>query len=266
MSKAVVTLSIDNREHKLLALLTNKYSHLKHETIVMDIGDVQISIHHPNDNNNNSQNDSAGGNPRADSRTFERKTLEDLEASVKDGRYHEQKKRAASNGIALTYILEGAFTFGDKNASSKMLTGCVINTIMRDKIPIIFTRSLEETAAFLDCMMTRVITDPNKYIVHDVDRETHDIDTLATSSYVGTICLKKKENVNPATCYILQLACIPGISKSKAMAIATHHADIKSMSDLCSRLAGQKPEKFFKDTPGIGKGIAKAIYTFCGIE
>jgi ERCC4-type nuclease len=263
---------------------------------VLDIGDVQISIstkshtgdasddnNDNNDNNNNndtSQNDDARGNSRANLRTytFERKTLEDLEASVKDGRYHEQKKRAQSNGIALTYILEGSFSYSDKNASNKMLTGCVINTMMRDKIPIIFTKNLEETAAFLDCFLTRVNADPSKYMHTQMQNmqmqmpyessveNAHANANANANAYVGTICLKKKENVDPATCYILQLACIPGISKTKAQSIATHHSDIKSMSDLCGRLKGQKPEKFFKDTPGVGKGIAKAIYTFCGID
>ena len=247
-----IQLTIDNREHKLINLLSTKFHHIKHDVAVLDIGDVKINI------------TCMTGNEKSQRViTFERKTLEDLEASVKDGRFHEQKKRALGNGIDLTYIIEGSFVYDreaeNKSSSAKMQTGCIINTLIRDRIPIVFTKDLDETANFIECLMSRLASDPGKYIVPKQE-SNEDKD-----SYIGTICLKKKDNIDMNTCFMLQLTCIPGISKTKAQSIVTHHTDIKNMNDLIRKLAGQKPEKFFKDTPGIGKGIAKAIYSFCGI-
>ena len=225
---------IDNREHKLIQELQTRSLAAPFEIAQLPIGDVVIG-----------------------STTFERKTLADLQASVKDGRYREQKKRAVANGIALSYVIEGAFRFSDATDESKMLTGCVVNTLVRDRIPIVFCPGgLAETADFIECLVRRMAADPAKYTPSDPDSSTQ------SASYTSSICLKKKENVTPETCLVLQLACIPGISSKKAQDILAAHPGIQTMQDLVTHLAATTPAKFADTTPGIGKTLAATLYRF----
>jgi hypothetical protein len=61
----------------------------------------------------------------------------------------------------------------------------------------------------------------------------------------------------------MQLCVIPGISVNKANSIAEFH-QVKNMNEFLEQLKGTKdPAKFFKDTPGIGKVLAKTIYSYC---
>ena len=224
---------IDNREHKLIQELQTRSLAAPFEIAQLPIGDVVIG-----------------------STTFERKTLADLQASVKDGRYREQKKRAVANGIALSYVIEGAFRFSDATDESKMLTGCVVNTLVRDRIPIVFCPGgLAETADFIECLVRRMAADPAKYQIPSEPGS-------ASASYTSSICLKKKENVTPETCLVLQLACIPGISSKKAQDILAAHPGIQTMQDLVAHLAATTPAQFADTTPGIGKTLAATLYRF----
>ena len=235
---------IDNREHKLIqALSTRTELAQPHETLPLDIGDILIA-----------------------STTFERKTIADLKASVTDGRYREQKKRAMSNGIALIYIIEGdPVGYSD---SDKMLTGCIVNTLVRDRIPIVFTKSLDETADFVVCLVKRVVADPGKYTIATADPSAPDASAADVSAqdassfeYTSIICLKKKENINPESCLLLQLACIPGISAKKARDLLATHS-CKTMHDLLTKLSASTVTEFAKSTPGIGKTLAATIFKY----
>lgn len=221
------TIIIDTRERDLIEVLSNTPLGFQIESL--DIGDIKI-------------NDA----------TFERKTLADLESSVKDGRYREQKQRALANGIELTYIIEGSksFSYSDASSTSKMLTGCVINTLVRDRIPIVFTRDLEETVKFIECLAQRMAADPAKYAP-----------TSSSKPYAASICLKKKENVTPNMCFILQLSCIPGISSKKAQDISKTHS-ITNMAAFIALLETMDAPTFAKMTPGIGKTLANTIRDF----
>lgn len=224
-------LVIDNREHKLIEQLKIPF-----ETSSLDIGDVVIG----------------------DAVTLERKTIADLEASVHDGRYREQKARAKANQIRMMYVIEGDFVFSDANPARKTLTGCVINTMIRDGIGVFFTKDVKETATLIECIHQRIQADPAKYAATAAAAAT-----TAATDYISTISLKKKENIDVATCFMLQLACIPGISSKKAKSIIEHHKDIHCMKDFCEKIKNVKPETFFKTTPGIGKTLAETIYSFC---
>ena len=225
----MLSFTIDNREHKLIEELRSRQDTIPFETSPLDIGDIVIN-----------------------DLIFERKTWSDLKASVQDGRYREQKKRAIANGIAITYIIEGSHLgYLDQD---KTMTGCIINTLVRDRIPIVFTTCLKETADFITCLSRRIEADPQKYALGT--------DSSSNSSYVASICLKKKENVNPIMCFTLQLACIPGISSKKATDLLHAHPDVQNMKDLVSKLQTTPLKDFCKATPGIGKTLATTLYNY----
>jgi len=63
---------------------------------------------------------------------IERKTINDLAASLSDGRYHEQKARLKNSEISVLYLIEGGYAELDKKYK-----GCILNTMLRDHIPVI---------------------------------------------------------------------------------------------------------------------------------
>jgi ERCC4-type nuclease len=220
---------LDNREHHLAKLLPNLT--LKQ----LDIGDFQVCF---------------DGEPRL---VYERKTLPDLEASIKDGRYREQKARALAGDFKFYYILETSN--GLDYSNSKSVTGAIINTITRDNIPIVFTSGPEQTSIFIQCLIDKVFANPETYINKN---------SMQSVSYLECIAPKKKNNIDTLTCFILQLASIPGISTGKAQSIVDGHG-VKNMAELCKLMSGHSPEEFFKHTTGIGQILAKSIYKHLGI-
>ena len=232
---------LDNREHLLAELLPEV------PISQLDLGDFQILV---------------DGQPVY---ILERKTIEDLVASVKDARYKEQKERTmafctTNNSCKFAYVLEGSMKYGDDNPKQKMLTGCLVNSMVRDGIPFYRTRDLAETAQLLKSIMSRVTKDADKYFT---GRNKSD---EGTGVYVDALVKqKKKDNVNQHTVVLLQLTAIPGISTKKATEIINVH-NITSISDLCDKMKVAKPKDFFKTVHGIGKILQSSIYVFCGVD
>ena len=147
---------------------------------------------------------------------FERKAGNDLEASIKDGRYSEQKKRilAIYPPSKCTYIIENcnACDFNESNASAFKLSA-VIHTMYRDGIHVKFTTSVSDTAKFIKNVYDRCKAHPEYFVKSTSDNETSSFNEM--SSYISTtkIKSKKSDNIDVATCYILQLCQIPGISE-----------------------------------------------------
>ena len=129
-------LIIDNRECKLIELIKNTSSFtIPYEIKSLQIGDIIISNDkHPEK-----------------SMIIERKCVQDMLASIKDGRYKEQKIRLQaekfqSNGNKLIcYLIEGSSQDVRYPTEKKVLHGSLISSIFRDEIPLIRSMSLNET-------------------------------------------------------------------------------------------------------------------------
>ena len=129
-------LIIDNREGKLIELIKNTASfNIPYELKSLQIGDIIIS--------NDKHSDK--------SLIIERKCVPDMLASIKDGRYKEQKVRLQaekcnSNGnIVICYLIEGSSQDVRYPQEKKVLHGSIISSIFRDEIPLIRSMSLNET-------------------------------------------------------------------------------------------------------------------------
>ena len=79
---------------------------------------------------------------------IERKTLDDLAASILDGRYREQKQRLKKSNITnIYYLIEGVkFESKHMNISQKALETAILNTITIHDINIIKTDNIKESA------------------------------------------------------------------------------------------------------------------------
>ena len=188
---------IDNREKDLIKLLeTNEIKCIKKN---LEIGDIQFI-----------ENDNI-------IYIIERKTINDLGASIKDGRYKEQKMRLLSNNNNnIYYILEGNIN-NCTTLNRKALLGSIINMLFRDNIRIIFSENINDTYNI-------ILQIQNKYNIGKFKKIENSLD-----NYTSSIKINKKENMNKNLCNIIQLATIPGVSKNISKIILDKYETISNL-------------------------------------
>ena len=191
---------------------------------------------------------------------FERKTLQDLQSSIVDGRYKEQKARLLSNTSQkyITYIIEGdnilSSNMYSKNKS--MIQGAYLHTMFRDNIRIIYTKNIEETATLILLLSTKIIDKPDKFLHEEY---------TADKCYTDFVKLKKKkiDNIDAKSCFIMQLSQIPMISNVIAKNI---HLTYTSMGTLVKSLDKfETVEEKIKELckiDGVGKEKASSIVNY----
>ena len=87
---------------------------------------------------------------------LERKTINDLEASIKDGRYKEQKMRLLSNhSDNIYYIIEG--NIDDCNTLNRKTLTSIINMSFRDNIKVISSNNIKDTYDIIKVIDTKKI-------------------------------------------------------------------------------------------------------------
>ena len=153
---------------------------------------------------------------------IERKTLQDTLQSIKDGRYKEQKMRILDNisKDRLLYIIEDFEQINSFDEKSKnMIYGFLLNSMLRDGIHILCTINIDQTIDII------------KRIYFKINDESNCIFTKSTSTdnYVSTLKVKKKDNMTPNRCFLVQLCQIPGISTTLAGAIVSKYPSFISL-------------------------------------
>ncbi len=149
---------------------------------------------------------------------FERKTTDDLLASIKDGRYKNQKAVLFQSGYKpsqIYYIIEGNIKLTATSKSQKPLVGALINTMLRDKICTMITRGVDETYALICDIFERVKADPDKY---------------KNPSVAGQIItMTQGDKITPEICFRNQLCQIPDVSEKTASAVMGRFSTMKSL-------------------------------------
>jgi ERCC4-type nuclease len=154
-------LTFDTRETKLIEIINNAISSKKinvpYNVSPLAIGDIIIK--HISDTQNYSI-------------IIERKTVQDMIASIKDGRYKEQKIRlkaelnnttTPSNHIKIIYILEGHLDELRNDNEKNIVNGSVISCIFRDQIPVIRTANIFETYNIIIKLFDRLSKNTNDF-------------------------------------------------------------------------------------------------------
>ena len=192
-------LLIDNREIHFTELIkeNNNYNSLNIEYQQLEIGDFII------------ENDSLVN-------IIERKTIEDFQRSIVDGRYRDQKKRLleyrtlSEKKVIIIYLIEGTINQISKKYE-KIFWGMIVNSILRDDIHIIQSPTLAKSVDIIINMYEKIV----KGIANQENNSEKKSEiTMATTGF------KKSDYVTPNTCYKAQLCQIPGISMKIAEAIS----------------------------------------------
>lgn len=216
---------IDDRERDLMKDIGDSFSY---ESRRLDLGDILIC--HPLDEN-----------PMC---IIERKSMSDLEASITDGRYREQKGRLASSGIPVIYIIEEGTI---RKHKEPMVKGAILNTQVRDRIPIIMSKGVSHTGAIIGQLKTKEIEYFDNKGVHIMETYT-------------PLKSKKSKNASIGDIYVQQLTMIHGVSKQMAEDIRRVYPSMKALVLAFENC--HNPEKLLIDIPNarIGKIISERIF------
>jgi ERCC4-type nuclease len=210
---------------------------------------------------------------------IERKSLSDLAASIKDGRYEEQSYRL--NGLPLhnhniVYLIEGDLTKFNtfKERMDKLtLYSAMISINYFKGFSIMRTNSMEETAMLVCAMAYKLNKDKSRtgfYSENIIanDGETTNTNTTATATanesmqskeYCSVVKKVKKENITSENIGEIMLCQIPGISSSSAIAVL---AQFKTLPNLIKCIQ-ENPECLngicTQDANGKSRKISKSI-------
>lgn len=185
---------------------------------------------------------------------IERKSLQDLLASIKDGRYDEQSYRLHhSSGFHthnIVYIIEGQFsTLRNPAVEKKIALSAMISLSLIKGFSVIRTNSLQETAEWICAVADKLSRDfsknktlrfanssanlhlqdlgnqeekdPTIVLDHEVTNEIMPESTKNNdpANYCSVVKKSKKENITPQNIGEILLCQIPGISSVSAIAI-----------------------------------------------
>lgn len=238
---------IDNREPRLIAILKQS---IPYTVKPLDIGDISFY---------------------KDGKlilVIERKSVSDLDASIKDGRHREQKARLLASGLKsdrIIYLIEGVIK---KNPT--VLFGAMINTMFRDGLRVFKTVSIEETAIFIQRLYTKLESDDEGILTEFATQEISR-GPMTPLEYSATLKVKKKENLTPLVWYIHQLASIPRISINIAGEIANVYPTFYSLMEayrsqpddtIRENLLAEIKVKTTKRNTRIGAVASKNVYMF----
>lgn len=171
---------------------------------------------------------------------FERKSKGDLYASIKDGRYREQKARLCETGVPrsrIIYIIESFSTWladCDKTAK-KAAWSAICNSTTRDGFGVFQTTSVGQTAEYLSCMLESA----TKHPLYSTG-ETRDAELSGKTEVNVEI---KKRSVQPDEWFAYSLTLIPGVSKGIADVIAGHFGSLNKLKDAYSESSSKSKKE-----------------------
>lgn len=235
-------IKVDYREKKLINLLNAKFEELKLnqiEIIIVDLplGDIIIC-----DDN------------KCEKIIIERKSLNDLAASIRDGRYSEQSFRLENNEIHnhnIVYLIEGDIhRYSNKYSkiSKKTLQVTMFCINYFKGFSIMKTRDILETAEYILIITDKlrreqvrknyyknsIIGEDGKIFNNEkLNLNSNILQTSPKKRYSEVISKVKKKNIRPDNIGEIILSQIPGISSKTSAAIMQN---FKSLYELLTKI------------------------------
>lgn len=202
----------------------------------------------------------------------ERKSLQDLLSSIKDGRYEEQSYRLQNccEGMPhnVMYIIEGAFSqLRNPNLEKRMIYSAMTTLSAFKGFSVIRTSSVQETADWLLAYtdkMGRELEKGKKLCFYKRESEENPENVSAIPSlvdpqkYCEVVKRTKKENLTPENMGEVILCQIPGISSVSAIAIMK---EFKTIANLITAVEKDPTcmDKLICETNGKARKISKAV-------
>jgi len=164
---------------------------------------------------------------------IERKSLNDLESSIKDGRYNEQSIRLNSSEIHnhnIYYLIEGTI-INYKNSNFKStLYSSLISLSYYKGFSVLNTVNNIETAEIIHNIGEKLLREKERvpyYINTNLD--SNDLKNNDSCDYLSTIKTNKKSNISKDNINIIMLMQIPSVSFQVAELIMEKYKTIKNL-------------------------------------
>lgn len=183
----------------------------------------------------------------------ERKTVADLEASILDGRYREQRTRLLTycqqKGARPLYIIEGSLDRISGRLTENVLRQFLNRLQLRYSVSVIQTDCLDETIQLCTTLSAQILKDTSVFVLEDG----------AQKVYSHTVSVVKKANLDdPKTFTSLILQQCPGLSSTIADAIMSVFPRLQDIFDASeSDIATVKITEKRK----VGPTVAKRLHT-----
>jgi len=196
---------------------------------------------------------------------IERKSLQDLLSSIKDGRYEEQSHRLMySTDIPrhhILYILEGGIQL--LNPSEKKIVYSAMTSLSIFKgFSVIKTISLQETVDIIIAITEKMGREMEKKTPYYLSLSLN-TETINQTPYCDVVKTVKKDNITPENMGEILLCQIPGISSVSAQAIIKKFNG--SFSKMCQEImVNEAPIELFKDIVLEKDGKMRKINKTCG--
>ena len=224
-------IKIDNREDVEIFNHCNKMLDLTKHTLLQEnlpLGDIIIY-----DNNNEEKV------------IIERKTVKDLAASIKDGRYTEQSFRltnCSQHNHNIMYLIEGSLDgfkhYSDQRVNQSVLWSAIVSLNYFKGFSVIKTSSLKESCDFIISLINKLEKDKDKkpyYSSNSVqvdvnkDSENKNIESKSSIEYADVIKRSKKDNIDQSNILQIMLCQIPNISVASAKAVCEKYSNMKDL-------------------------------------
>lgn len=184
------------------------------QVLALDVGDIQIR---------------AGGQTIA---IIERKTVADLEASICDGRYREQKVRLKTSPAHIFYLVEGDVRLA-KRLPEDTLRSALCHLSLRDGFRVIRTLDLEDTArTVIKLFAKRELLDNSERALNAVEGRR--------ASYGATAPVRRARDIGPGDAYLLMLRQVPGVSPTIARRLQAAYPSMQALVRVYSSDGGAK--------------------------
>ena len=229
---------IDCRETKLykniFEILSGKDTNILLETENLLIGDVII------------RNDTG-----KDIIIIERKSIDDLLSSIKDGRYKEQSHRLNSlenNNHNIIYLIEGIINITNK----QIVYSSIFSLNYYKGFSVYRSLGIDETAYIIYNMVIKLQKEKDKGPYHDNNNKIETENKMENDniSYSSFVKKKKSDNITPENFGEIVLTQIPGISDKTAVIIMKEFKTINNLiekvkenPDVLSKLTYENDKK-----------------------
>ena len=189
---------LDTREHDLITLLADTNPEIKQ----LPVGDIWIG-----------------------DLIIERKSVKDLEASILDGRYREQRGRILAhcqeNAVKPLYIIEGGLSSHTGRLTTSAIMKFINRLVFHYNMPVVQTGGLKETADLL-----KAIAEQQQEKPESLQMKT-DLVKVADGLHVQ----KKVNAQDPRQFSIASLSQCPGVSVKMAEALVTTFGSLKGVME-----------------------------------
>ncbi|XP_046978059.1 crossover junction endonuclease MUS81 [Vanessa cardui] len=238
----------------------NKFPDLKHEYRSLKVGDFTWVARHKTSNQE-----------LVLPYVVERKRMDDLGASIKDGRFHEQKFRLRKCGLKhVIYMVESYGKNKYVGLPVQTLMQGLANTRVQDDFKVHVTDSLTHSARFLAMMTLRLTFEfKNKQLKGHNKESCNDI--LMTFEFFNKSSIKNKP-LSVTDTFIKLLLQLKGVSVEKALAITnvykTPVALIKAY-ELCTEKEAEILLANLKcglTSRNVGPSVSKTVYQLFKFE